>query len=950
MPKELIISANAHEKKVAIIEDGVVTEFYVERVNENTGVVGNIYKGRVMKVLPGMQSAFVDIGLERDAFLYVSDFLDLDDEEAIEIKDDAAELASPRGDRRDRRPAGDRDADVREVPAIAAAPPIVAARPVEPVEALVSVTDEDEEETAEGEEAGGRRRRRRRRRRRSDEQAPGMDEYDVPAEKPTVLDSFGDDDASHLRVESAYDHIEEVAFDDNSRKARASAYPLPDSNLERVSDDDAPPRARNVKPLVEEVVAVTSSTWYDEPAPQTAHEEVELIPVRDEEPSTEAGARKSRARKAPAAAAPKSRARKAKSDDEAVDDAAPKRGRARKTRDDDEGSEPKARKSRARKAAVGTPIEAVRDAFAQDDDVSAVDEPDVNLDDDRGAEVAETPVRSEMATRRGGRNRRRRPADGGGGAGENGDGGERTESAEGESADVEVAAEPRESMEAVEAAEPRQQREPREPRESRGPREPREAREESEPRQPREPREQRERSEPRQQRERREPRQQRDRDRRPGRSGSAAPAGGDGAPAAPATGGRSGRRGAEPLISDLLHEGQEIIVQIAKEPIAKKGARITSHVVLPGRFLVYMPTVNRIGVSRKVSSESERVRLKRVVSALREREPGPGGFIARTAAVGQSDEDLLDDMRYLQRTWADIKIQSDRKKAPAGLHRDLDLVQRILRDQISDDFSAIRIDNEIEYARVVDFVHRVQPKLVRRVKLHTRDESIFETHGVQAEIDKALKPRVWLKSGGYIVINQTEALVSIDVNTGKFVGKSDRLEDTITRTNMEAVKEIVRQVRLRDLGGIIVIDFIDMEERRNRMKVAAALEQELRADRSPSKVLGFNDFGLIIITRKRVKQSLERTLCSPCPYCQGAGLVKSTQTVAFEILSEARRLSKHVGHEADDITLRVSPDVAQALRTTESSLLEEIEAHFSNPIRLKVDHELHQEQFDFAII
>jgi ribonuclease G len=357
-----------------------------------------------------------------------------------------------------------------------------------------------------------------------------------------------------------------------------------------------------------------------------------------------------------------------------------------------------------------------------------------------------------------------------------------------------------------------------------------------------------------------------------------------------------------------------------------------------------------VGVSRKVTSESERARLKKTVSALKEKEGGPGGFIARTAAIGQTDEDLLDDMRYLQRTWAELKREADRRKAPALLHRDLDLIQRILRDQISDDFSAIRVDNEIEYARIVDFVNRVQPRLVRRVKLHTRDEPILETYGVQAEIDKAVKPRVWLKSGGYIVINQTEALVSIDVNTGKFVGKSDRLEDTITRTNMEAVREIVRQVRLRDLGGIIVIDFIDMEERRNRMKVTAALEQEMRADRSPSKVLGFNDFGLIIITRKRVKQSLERTLCSPCPYCQGAGLVKSTQTMAFEILSEARRISKQVGGQADDVTLRVSPDVAQALRTTEAAIFEEIEAHFTTPVRLKVDHELHQEQFDFAIL
>jgi len=393
-----------------------------------------------------------------------------------------------------------------------------------------------------------------------------------------------------------------------------------------------------------------------------------------------------------------------------------------------------------------------------------------------------------------------------------------------------------------------------------------------------------------------------------------------------------------------------VIVQIAKEPIAKKGARITSHLVLPGRYLVFMPTVSHVGVSRKIASDSERQRLKKIVQGIKDREGAGGGFIARTAAIGQPDDELRDDMRYLLATWADIKRESERKKAPAMIHRDLDLVQRILRDQISDDFTAIRVDNEMEYARIVDFVHRVQPKLVRRVKLHTRDEPILEQYGVQAEIDKAVKPRVWLKSGGYIVINQTEALVAIDINTGKFVGKSDRLEDTITRTNMEAVKEIVRQIRLRDLGGIIVIDFIDMEERRNRQKVMATLEQELKDDKSPSKILAFNDFGLVAITRKRVRQSLERTLCSPCPYCQGAGLVKSTQTMSYEILAEARRLSKHAGSTAGDITLRVSPDVAQALRTSEAGVFEEIEAYFPVSVRVKIDHELHQEQFDFAII
>jgi ribonuclease G len=361
-----------------------------------------------------------------------------------------------------------------------------------------------------------------------------------------------------------------------------------------------------------------------------------------------------------------------------------------------------------------------------------------------------------------------------------------------------------------------------------------------------------------------------------------------------------------------------------------------------------MPTVNHVGVSRKIPNEMERVRLKRIVSALREREGGTGGFIARTACAGHTEQELQDDMRYLLRTWADVKKKGERMKAPAMVHRDLDLVQRILRDQLSEEFTAIRLDHEVEYARIVEFVNRIQPKLVKRVKLYTGSQPILEKYGVQPEIDKAVRPRVWLKSGGYIVINQTEALVAIDVNTGKFVGKSDKLEDTITKTNLEAAKEIVRQVRLRDLGGIIVIDFIDMEERKNRQKVMTALQQELTTDRAPSKILSINDFGLVAITRKRVKQSLERTLCSPCPYCQGAGMVKSAQTVCFEILEQAKGMSKEMTG-SEEVMLRVSLHVAEALRSTEREVLEEVEAYFGTPVTIEPDPILHQEQFDFAV-
>jgi ribonuclease G len=401
-------------------------------------------------------------------------------------------------------------------------------------------------------------------------------------------------------------------------------------------------------------------------------------------------------------------------------------------------------------------------------------------------------------------------------------------------------------------------------------------------------------------------------------------------------------------ISELLSEGQEILVQIAKEPIAKKGARITSHIALPGRFLVYMPTVEHLGVSRKIDSDSERSRLRKLIQKIHAEEDVPsGGFIVRTAGIGANEEDLRADARYLIRTWQDIRKSAEKTKAPALIHRDLDLVQRILRDQLAEDFTAIRIDSEDEYQRIVEFVNRMQPKLVKRVKLYTRDEPILEQYGVQAEIDKAIKPRVWLKSGGYLVINQTEALVSIDVNTGKFVGRgATRLEDTITRTNMEAVEEIARQIRLRDLGGIIVLDLIDMEERRNRQRVMQTLQEALRRDKSPTKVLSFNDFGLVIMTRKRVKQSLERTLCAPCSYCQGAGLVKSPQTVCYEILEQARRLSRE-GDGSRNAMLRVNPEVARALRNQERDVLNEIEDYLG-AVDVSSDPTIHQEQFDFA--
>jgi ribonuclease G len=399
---------------------------------------------------------------------------------------------------------------------------------------------------------------------------------------------------------------------------------------------------------------------------------------------------------------------------------------------------------------------------------------------------------------------------------------------------------------------------------------------------------------------------------------------------------------ASPLIAELLREGQEILVQVSKEPLGKKGARITSHIALPGRYLVYMPTVDHVGVSRKIASDDERSRLKRIIQ---ENRTGlPGGFIVRTAAEGRGEGDFVQDIRFLGNLWADIRSKAEKKAGPALIHRDLNLVQKILRDQLTEEFTAIRIDNEQEFATVLDFVNKFQPKLVNRVKLHLKDTSIFEEYGLNTEIDKALKSKVWLKSGGYIVINQTEALVAIDVNTGKYVGKSNRLEDTIVRTNVDAVHEIVRQIRLRNLGGIIVVDFIDMEEKKNRQKVMAALEEEIRSDRVPSKILQFNDFGLVAITRKRTQPSLERTICVPCEHCHGSGWVKSPETVCYEIQQEIRKMA----HEMDskEITIRVHPEVAKVLKGGEFVSLLELEEMTKKDIIVKSDSLVHEEHFD----
>jgi ribonuclease G len=406
----------------------------------------------------------------------------------------------------------------------------------------------------------------------------------------------------------------------------------------------------------------------------------------------------------------------------------------------------------------------------------------------------------------------------------------------------------------------------------------------------------------------------------------------------------------QPKIEDLLRQGEEIIVQVVKEPLGTKGARLTSHVTMAGRFLVFMPTVDHVGVSRKIESREERSRLRGIVREFRDAHGFTGGVIIRTAAAGRPQEDIVSDLEAFHKIWTEIRQRTESSRAPAVVYREQSLVSKLLRDLLTDEFQAIRIDNAHEHQLVLDLVERIMPNLGPRVKLYSKPYPIFDEYGVQAEIDKALKSKVWLKSGGSIVINQTEALVAIDVNTGRYVGKrtSGRLEDTIVKTNLEAVKEIVRQVRLRDLGGIIVLDFIDMEEKKNRTKVLQAVEQELRKDRSPSKALQVSDFGLIIITRKRVKQSLERVLTEPCPYCSGTGSIKSSSTICYEILSEIKKLGPDLnGHR---LLLRVNPDIARALKEEESAVLSDLKQSIGKDVTIKADVHLHHEQFDVMAV
>jgi ribonuclease G len=360
-----------------------------------------------------------------------------------------------------------------------------------------------------------------------------------------------------------------------------------------------------------------------------------------------------------------------------------------------------------------------------------------------------------------------------------------------------------------------------------------------------------------------------------------------------------------PPIEDVLRKGQEILVQVSKESLGTKGARITSFISLPGRYLVYMPQVNHVGVSRRIRDAAERDRLRRMVKALRP--AAGGGFIIRTVGEGRGEEEFKADIEFLVRLWQQVQARFAQAPARAPLHEEGDLIFRVVRDLFTAEVEEILIDAEDEYRRAVEYAESLVPALAHRVHLYEGREPVFEARGIEREIEKAVRRKVWLKSGGYLVIDQTEALVSIDVNTGKYVGKRD-FEETILKINLEAVNEVVRQIRLRDLGGIIIIDFIDMEAAEHREQVYRALKRALAEDKARTNVLEISELGLVEMTRKRVRQDLRALLSTQCPTCKGSGVTKSDETLTAELFRAIR--AKAAAAPGKDIVARVHPDLA----------------------------------------
>ena len=400
-------------------------------------------------------------------------------------------------------------------------------------------------------------------------------------------------------------------------------------------------------------------------------------------------------------------------------------------------------------------------------------------------------------------------------------------------------------------------------------------------------------------------------------------------------------------IEHVLHEGQALMVQVAKDPIGTKGARLTTTISLAGRKLVYLPRDPHIGVSQRIEDEAMREHLKELLTSIRP-ESEKGGYIIRTSAEeGATAEEFEQDMAYLGRLWKEIRASRDTKPAPSLLYQDLSLAQRVLRDMVHQTTEAIEIDDEKSYEELVEFAERFVPDVRGHLKLYKGERPLFELHGIEEEISRALERRVDLKSGGYLVFDQTEAMTTIDVNTGRFVGKRD-FSDTVFKTNLEAAQVIARQLRLRNLGGIIIIDFIDMACDEHREAVLAELRRSIASDRTRMTVSDFTELGLVEMTRKRTRESLAHVLCEPCPVCGGRGELKTARTVCYEIMREIVRLSRQY-QETKEFRIVASEVVIDMLLEEESAALELLQNCVQKPVLLEVESSYHQEEYDVVL-
>ncbi len=410
----------------------------------------------------------------------------------------------------------------------------------------------------------------------------------------------------------------------------------------------------------------------------------------------------------------------------------------------------------------------------------------------------------------------------------------------------------------------------------------------------------------------------------------------------PSRGRRRGRNGSRsvPRIDTLLSEGQDIVVQVAKEPIGTKGARITSHLAIAGRHLVLTPAGSRVGVSRRIESDKERRRLREIVDRLR---PKGMGFIIRTAGEDAREEDLEADIKYLSSVWATLNERRDNAPAPSVLYEEPSLPLRVIRDVANSETKRVVVDSPKAFEEIHGFVERFIAEPKPKIEHHAETEALFERHGVEAAIDANLGRKVWLKSGGYLIIDQSEALTAIDVNTGRFVGKRD-LEETVFKTNLEAVKEVVHQLRFRNIGGLIIIDLIDMEAADNREKVYRALQDAIRSDKARTNILKISELGLVEMTRKRTRENLVQQLCEPCAYCDGKGYVLSRESVTFKVLRDIRKDLVHIASR--EIAISVHPRVAEMLLGPMKDALAELSEEVGRELEVRARPTMHQEQFE----